>query len=565
MKSILRLILPQVGRRGLVKYIVLGLLSGLCNFLIINSVTRIVALITANRYTSVRKDYVLLFFVLILFFVLVRRTLAVAIIKLAQMIFWDLRKRILTLVLRSNYQQFCSNRIEVHAAIVSDVSVLTNVSVSIIDFCTSSILAVSSLIYLSSISPVLFLITLAVTATGVLVYHFRSKKNERDFQKARILETEFQQHVNGILGGFKEIFIEPAKGRFIFDQKIEKISDQSYANNTKAFTGYLNNQITGQVLFYILIFSVLLFFSVLLEIKTNSTVSFVFTLLYLLSSTETIMALLPGLARARVASNHLMALKDELERENFGDPGLQERFFPGGVFESLRIDNLEFSYERTEEKFRIGPVSLEVNRGEVIFIYGGNGSGKTTLVYTLLGLYIPTAGEVKLNGLPIDSSNYNYYRSIFSVVFSDFYLFEEIPGSGEIDLEKWKHYLTLFELDEKVALEGRRLSSVDLSTGQRKRLALIVALLEEKPVLVMDEWAADQDPYFRRKFYTEIIPLLKGEGVAIIAITHDDKYYYCADKLFKMDFGKLISEHIPITEANGARRVLSNQSIPGIL
>jgi putative ATP-binding cassette transporter len=133
---------------------------------------------------------------------------------------------------------------------------------------------------------------------------------------------------------------------------------------------------------------------------------------------------------------------------------------------------------------------------------------------------------------------------MFAVVFSNFFLFDELACADNCDMEKFKRYLQVFELEGKVELQDGRFSTTDLSTGQRKRLALIAALLEEKPVLVLDEWAADQDPHFREKFYMDIIPLLKKEGITLIAITHDDKYYHCADKLFRMDYGKLRMERM---------------------
>ena len=209
---------------------------------------------------------------------------------------------------------------------------------------------------------------------------------------------------------------------------------------------------------------------------------------------------------------------------------------------------LKFHYDSGENGFSIGPVDFEVRKGETIFIYGGNGSGKTTFINAFLGLCLPASGEIAMNGITVNNNNYPTYRTLFSAVFSDFYLFDELHGLDHFDQEKWNYYISLFELEGKVKLEGNTFSTTDLSTGQRKRLALIVALLEEKPVLVLDEWAADQDPYFRKKFYTEIIPCLKKEGVTVIAITHDDRYYHCADKLYKMDEGKLVQENAEVRQ-----------------
>ncbi|HEY8915047.1 MAG TPA: cyclic peptide export ABC transporter [Chitinophaga sp.] len=544
MKRILKLVLPMTGKWGFLKYVCLGILSGLCSFLFIKTVTGIMGLIIAGDFT-VNKEYILVFLSIILAFVWIRKTLSLAIIRLSQTLFWDLRKQILKLVLNTNYQQLSGRRADVHSAIVSDVNILTTASMSIIDFCTASVLAISCLVYLASISMLLFGLTLGVASIGVSIYHFRSKADTENFRRARGLENRFQAGLNSILDGFKEIYMEPRKGAYIFNTRINTVAKEAYTNNTNAYAGFLTNQITGQVLFYVLISSILVFFSVALKINTKDTVSFVFTLLYLLGSIETIMVLLPSLARARVASTHLFDLKARLEAAS-QPPALRESTIFNDEFEQITVHNLEYYYGEHDKAFGIGPVNFEIQKGDTIFIYGGNGSGKTTFVHTVLGLRIPSAGGIRYNNILVDEDNYPDYRTAFAVVFSDFYLFNELVGLENVNMEKWEYYLQLFEIEDKVTMEKGMFSTTDLSTGQRKRLALIAALLEEKPILVMDEWAADQDPYFRRKFYTEIIPLLKKEGFTIIAITHDDKYYHCADKLYKMDYGKLIAESVSV-------------------
>lgn len=541
MKRLFKIVLPLLSKGKLLQYIVLGLLSGFLSFLFVNSITRVVALIMAGNFTAISKEYIIIFASIILLFVWIRRTLALAVTNLAQTLFWDLRKQIISYVLNANYQQLSSRKVRVHTAILHDVHILMDASLSVIQFATSSILAISCFVYLLSISGTLFLITLVIALLGIGMYRFSVVKNVRQFQVSRELENKFQENFNAILNGFKEIFMEPQKGWFIYDKKITDIAARTHANNMGAFTGFINNQVTGQILFYVLISSVLLFFSVLLNIKAADTVSFVFTLLYLLGSLETIMVLLPGIMRAKVAANHLLDLKKELEEAKFINP-VPEKYISRAAFETISIRNICFFYNSSDNPFGIGPIDFDIQKGEVIFIYGGNGSGKTTFIHVVLGLCRQTAGEISLNGVLVNDERYPFYRTAFAVVFNDFYLFNEIPDIVQLNPDKWEYYLQLFELEGKVKLDGRYLSTTDLSAGQRKRLALIVTLLEEKPILVLDEWAADQDPYFRRKFYTEIIPLIKQEGVTIVAITHDDRYYYCADKLYKMDYGKLIEE-----------------------
>jgi putative pyoverdin transport system ATP-binding/permease protein len=551
MKRLLKIVLPLIGRAGMIKYFLLGILSGLSGFLFIRAVNSVIGLVNAGGYTMISREFIIMFASVILLFVWTRKTLSMTVIRLSQTLFWILRKQILALVLNANYKQLSERRSQIYAAIVTDVGTLTQASLSVIDFFTSVILAVTVLIYLANMSLVLFGLTAVITTIGILVYHFGSKKNNKSLEGARNLEEGFIKNFNAILTGFKEIHMEPKKGKQIYDNKIKHIAQESYSHNYSAFSGFLHNQITGQVLFYILIAAILLVFSITLGISPANTISYVFTLMYLLGSIESIMVLLPTLMRAGISAKKVMDLKAELEKAELSNP-MPEKYMTKEEFQNISVRGMEFNYGNTnteaeaEAAFSVGPVDLDISKGDAIFIYGGNGSGKTTFVQTLIGLYVPTSGEIRLNGSLITETTYPVYKTIFSVVFSDFYLFEEMVGIDNFDEAKCLRYLEMFELGEKVGVENKAFTTTNLSTGQRKRLALIAALMEEKPVLVLDEWAADQDPYFRKKFYTEIIPMLKADGITIIAITHDDKYYHYADRLYKMDYGKLIEENVNI-------------------
>ncbi|RBL90071.1 cyclic peptide export ABC transporter [Chitinophaga flava] len=545
MKRILQLIIPMTGRSGFIKYVCLGILSGLCSFLFINTVTGVLGQIIAGTFSNIR-EYLLIFLAIILLFVWIRRVLSVAVIRLSQTLFWDLRKQIVALVLKSGYRQLSSRKVEVHAAVVSDVNILTQASQSIIDFFTATVLTVICFIYLATLSMPLFAITLLVAVAGVAIYRLRAGINIRNLQTARSLENNFQDSFNSILEGFKELFMDSRKRKSIFEQQVVPVSAEAYENNTKAYIGFLNNQITGYTLFYTLIAAILLYLNTALEIEVKHTLTFVFTLLYLLGAINTIMVLLPVLVRAKVAAGRLLDLKDKLEQDGSQEVTASPVMFTEKL-EQIAISNLEYHYGEDDRSFSIGPVNFDIQKGDVIFIYGGNGSGKTTFVHTLLGLHIPSAGEIRFNDTIVENEHYTGYKALFAVVFNDFYLFNEMLGYNSFNTDKWHYYLRMFELEDKVSMgDNGVFSTTELSTGQRKRLALIAALLEEKPLLVMDEWAADQDPHFRKKFYTEIIPHLKQEGLTIIAITHDDRYYHCADKLYKMEYGKLIPEGVQV-------------------
>lgn len=176
---------------------------------------------------------------------------------------------------------------------------------------------------------------------------------------------------------------------------------------------------------------------------------------------------------------------------------------------------------------------------------GGNGSGKSTLAKLITGLYVPDSGEIRLNGISIDDGNREMYRQLFSTVFADFYLFDRLVGLQQVDLdERAKMYLDRLQLSDKVVVRDGKLSTTALSQGQRKRLALLTAYLEDRPIYLFDEWAADQDPLFREIFYQQLLPELKQRGKAVLVISHDDRYFHLADRLLKLDYGQIVIDKV---------------------
>jgi putative pyoverdin transport system ATP-binding/permease protein len=211
-------------------------------------------------------------------------------------------------------------------------------------------------------------------------------------------------------------------------------------------------------------------------------------------------------------------------------------------WQSLQIKGITHSYYRDieDKSFILGPIDLTIYPQEIIFIVGGNGSGKSTLAKLITGLYIPEDGAIFWDGELVNEQNREWYRQHFSVVFSDFYLFDELLGAENTDLDNQaRSYLQQLQLDHKVKVENGKLSTTALSQGQRKRLALLTAYLEDRPIYLFDEWAADQDPIFKELFYTQLLPELKNKGKTVLAISHDDRYFHLADRIVKLDYGKI--------------------------
>jgi putative ATP-binding cassette transporter len=271
------------------------------------------------------------------------------------------------------------------------------------------------------------------------------------------------------------------------------------------------------------------------------------TLLYLISPLQVVMNSMPALARASISLKKVESLGLSLSA-SAAEISSAPQPRRDGSWERLELVDVTHTYRREnqEEQFVLGPINQTFRPGELVFITGGNGSGKTTLAKLLVGIYPPESGEIRLDGELITDENREFYREHFAVVFSDYFLFDTLLGLDAPQLdESARKLLIQLQLDRKVEIKEGVLSTTALSQGQRKRLALLTAYLEERPIYLFDEWAADQDPFFKDIFYLQLLPELKARGKAVLVISHDDHYYHVADRLIKLDYGKLDAPATP--------------------
>ena len=255
----------------------------------------------------------------------------------------------------------------------------------------------------------------------------------------------------------------------------------------------------------------------------------------------TIVASYPSYISAETAARSYLAVEAELKAPPRPAQRRAKDAPPTGFadFATIALDGASYRHPGRDGigSFTVGPIDLTIERGSVVFITGHNGAGKSTMVHMLLGLYPAQRGSLTVDGAVVTADTLGSYRDLFSVVFSDNHVTRQLYGAVSPEDGFADELLDLLEMSDKVAVEDRAFTTVDLSQGQKKRLALAAALLERKPVLVLDEWAADQSPYFRRKFYREIIPWMKARGITVIAVTHDDAYFDAADVQIQVEQG----------------------------
>jgi putative ATP-binding cassette transporter len=428
---------------------------------------------------------------------------------------------------------------DIYASISSETTMISQAANMVVLGCQAGILIVCTMIYVGILSlPALILSGAGIALASVL--HLRRIDGlNRKFGEAIAADARLFDGVDDVVSGAKEIRLNSRRQAAV-ERHVDALSHASASTHIDLQERIGKEFVFTQTLFFLLLGAVVFMVPNFDPGHPETMMKVATAMLFLVGSLSILLQAIPTFARANAAAAAIGELNARLEDM------LQASATPGGGnapqdFDRLALAGVCFEYEDVggESGFRVGPVDLSIRRGETVFIVGGNGSGKSTLLKVLAGLYRPTRGTVAVDGRPVEAIGSEAYRSLISAIFADFHLFRPLYGI-EADSFRVNRLLSEFELDGTLAFADGTFSTIDLSTGQRKRLALIVAELEDRPILVMDEWAAEQDPEFREHFYRELLPALRARGKTIIAATHDDRYFDAADRVLRMEDGRLM-------------------------
>ncbi len=461
-------------------------------------------------------------------------------IDLAQNSIYNLRLGLSRRILAAPFQQLEElGASKLLASLTDDVAVLSN-TVSIIPFfCIDIAIIASCLAYLAFLSGTVFVVTIVLIAISIAIIQMMIIRANKLFYGAREENDRLLQLFRSITDGIKELKLHWQRRQDFVDVELSESAGVSRDRNVKGLRIFAIAATIGQLIFS-LVMGILIFgMPQLLQLNVATLSGYVLTLTYLMTPFQNILQRLPSLLRANVAIRKIesmgLALAQSAEISQTPAATLPQ-------VTTLELDNVNHTYRGDDQSFHLGPVDLKFTGGQLVFIVGGNGSGKSTLAKLLTGLYIPELGDIKLNGQAITNESREWYRQHFAVVFADFFLFEKLLGLGqdaaELDAEA-QRYLQLLQIEHKVQVKDGVLSTTNLSQGQRKRLALLTAYLEDRPIYLFDEWAADQDPLFRDIFYQQLLPQLKERGKLVFAISHDDRYFSVADRVVKLDYGQV--------------------------
>jgi putative ATP-binding cassette transporter len=401
----------------------------------------------------------------------------------------------------------------------------------------SALLAVAIMLYLAVISPSAFGLVATLLVIGGVIYFQLGRAVNR--AQAALFEHEARlfDGVSDLLDGFKEQRLNSARSRDLYAE-FQDVSTQLAQARLELTYKAEQQAVHGESIFNLMLGLVVFVIPWIAPVADSQFVRVTSAILFLGAP---VLGLINGLMMvqaANAAAGRMLDLEQRLLEAGTDAP-------EGGAirdFEEIRLEGVQYAYAAAEgeKPFVLGPLDLTIRRGEIVFVTGGNGAGKSTLLKVLLGLYPPSQGRLRVDDVEVDAGRVAAYREMISVVFSDFHLFERLYGVSWQDGGESARLMTWMELDGVTTIGNGQFERSKLSAGQRKRLALVVALLERRPVIVLDEWAADQDPAFRRKYYREILPALQARGLTVIAVTHDDRFLAVADRTLRLEEGRLV-------------------------
>ncbi len=431
---------------------------------------------------------------------------------------------------------------ELYDRITENIATISESAGQIANLMMSLLVLAAAAVYVIWLSPEGFVFVALLLGAGMALFWNKRKVILDQLQEASMKRLVFFDALTDLLRGFKEIKFSEKRSHEVAGEVVSG-SEKLREITVKTHILFDDNYIFTNCVLFTLLCVLTMILPQYLYFTAATIGALTATVLFAWNPIAGIAGGLPAYLRSNVALEHIEALESKLDNiaseAATGDAVVRPWTQP---LTQLEVRELEFRYEGDAEAgFRVGPVSFEVAAGEVLFLVGGNGSGKTTLFKALTGLYPAAAGELRLDGVRVDNDNIVAYRELFSVIFTDFHLFTKLYGLLDVDPAEVTRLLELMELRDKTSFAEQRFGTRELSTGQRKRLAMIVALLEDRPIYAFDEWAADQDPEFRQFFYEQLIPMLTARGKTVIAVSHDDRYFDCADRLITLDYGKVRS------------------------
>ena len=497
-----------------------------------------------HRFLGFQVSHVRLatFFALFCVLILITRASAAIIVARVSMeLSASLRERLCQRVARSSYPELeALGQARLTVAVTDDVRRIIGGAEVVPQLLINGVMLIGIFGFLCYINTHVFVFVLEALVFGVVTFHIPVLFANRHFHRARQLYDTLEKGVRGLILGIKELQLDRHKRERYFEQVLRPCERELLGAEKRAMTTLLAANSYGDLLFFFAIGAIAFVFVNYHEISSQDLVAVVMVLLYISGPIAVILNTLPRMSMAAVSLRKIEEILGELPEHVEAERPLRERRWHNLSFASA---GYQHRTDKAHDGFTVGPLDFTIRKGEITFIVGGNGSGKSTLC-KMLSLHYPSAtGHIQFDDQVLDVECVDDYRQNIATVFSDYYLFDRLlTPVDDTHLAKANGYLQELAIDHKVQIKDGIFSTTDLSDGQRKRLALVVSFLDDKQLYLLDEWAADQDPVFKKVFYTQILQDLKAQGKAVVVVSHDDRYFHVADQLLIMEDGKIIEK-----------------------
>jgi cyclic peptide transporter len=494
---------------------------------------------TSNLWSAALFVVALLLFVQTQHYILITTTAEI------QAIIHKLRVRLMDYVRRSELLPLeAIGRAEIVAAITRETATLTQAANAFPFAVQAALLILLVAVYVAYESLLAFLLGAVIVGAGAALFYAKNRQLTIEMQEAHARENQLFDRLTDLLDGFKEVRLNSARSDDLFDDIVE-VSRAAANIKIRTQSETFKRLVALQSSLYALLGAAAFVVPVFTASQSGSVTKTITALVFIVGACSGLIQSIPIVSAANEAADSIQRLEARLLRiAQASEALIGER---RKRFEKIEVRDAEFSYvdKWSDTFFKVGPIHFTLEPGDLVFITGGNGSGKSTFLKLLAGLYTPEKGEIVFDGIHVTDRTRQTYRELISAVFPDFHIFQQLYGIPDLDPDEVERLLAEFHLIDKTGIVERHFRTVDLSSGQRKRLALIVSLLEKRPILLLDEWAADQDPEFRRKFYYDLLPALTQAGATVVAITHDERYINELDvpaRRLRMDEGRFVGQ-----------------------
>ncbi|MFA0961135.1 cyclic peptide export ABC transporter [Roseivirga sp. BDSF3-8] len=528
------------------------IMLGLINSLIYSSLLILINNTVSGESLPFYPEYDWLIFVFLIGFSFVTtKIFQNYMVRISNDILYDLELSIVDKVRHSNFENFEKLGSQYIYTSISDTRKLAQLPDAFINLINSSLIIICGLAYLHYISFWAGLCVLGILVALFMFYAVRNSSIERELNSVRDLHDKYYGYLKELLYGFKQMKMSKQRNDNIYHSFLRANRLKGKEKSIRASQKYVDNELTGTYSWYVVLGAVMFLLPNIAAFDKELTSMFIMVILFLMTPVANLVMFLPFYTDVKIALERIYRLDRKLPMEKL-ESGESQETDKSFRYNTITLNNVVYSYKDEEDRlFTVGPLNIELNKGQTVFITGGNGAGKSTFINIITGLYKPQSGTMLVDGEELSDDSFQAYRDQISTIFTDHQLFDENYDKFELSDSNniLAEYIELMRLQDKLSFDEENNSIKNkLSKGQQKRLALIYELLSDKPLLVLDEWAAEQDPQFRAYFYQTLLPHFKSMGKTVIAVTHDDEYFNCADRVVKFNFGNITHDEVKVAE-----------------